>query len=308
MLNWLKKKNNPQQDNPEPNFVDQEATLRLVGDRGSGKTAYMASLAYWPNADPNSPVQNVSPVGEEATQLVSQAQNILEQGLELEPTDLSASPDDVKDYTLSITLKDQFSWKNPTASLKNQLLKLNISCKDYAGEFFADLVSKAGDPKLEDYLEDCLQATGILLLLDGTAHRKDSQYATGLEQFLTQLDQTDIGGMQRRVAVVINKCEQSELWINRHQPRELVRRRFPMVYQKLESWSQMGGGTVDCFTTSAFGMLGSRYPEPNAKKLKRDRGGTSCIIKKPRQWRPFGLVAPIYWLCTGVRHKELDKG
>ncbi|NBD31635.1 MAG: hypothetical protein GVY17_01340 [Cyanobacteria bacterium] len=288
--------------------MDQEATLRLVGDRSSGKTAYMASLAYWPNADPDSPVQNVSPVGEEATQLVSQAQNILEQGLELEPTDLSASPDEVKDYTLSITLKDQFSWKNPTASWKNQLLKLNMSCKDYAGEFFADLVNKSGDPQLEAYLEDCLQATGILLLLDGTAHRKDSQYATGINQFLTQLDQTDIGGMQRRVAVVINKCEQSELWINRHKPRELAQKRFPLVSQKLESWSQMGGGKVDCFTTSAFGMLGSRFPEPNAKKLKRDRGGTSSVIKKPRQWRPFGLVAPIYWLCTGVRHKELDQG
>jgi hypothetical protein len=308
MLNWLKRKNNPQPDNPEPNFIDQEATLRLVGDRSSGKTAYMASLAYWPNADPDSPVQNVSPVGEEATQLVSQAQNILEQGLELEPTDLSASPDEVKDYTLSITLKDQFSWKNPTASWKNQLLKLNMSCKDYAGEFFADLVNKSGDSQLEAYLEDCLQATGILLLLDGTAHRKDSQYATGINQFLTQLDQTDIGGMQRRVAVVINKCEQSELWINRHKPRELAQKRFPLVFQKLESWSQMGGGTVDCFTTSAFGMLGSRFPEPNAKKLKRDRGGTSSVIKKPRQWRPFGLVAPIYWLCTGVRHKELDQG
>lgn len=308
MLNWLKRKNNPQSDTPEPNFVDQEAILRLVGDRSSGKTAYMASLAYWPNADPSSPVQNVSPVGEEATQLVNQAQNILEQGLELEPTDLSASPEEVKDYTLSITLKDQFSWKNPTANFKNQLLKLNMSCKDYAGEFFADLLNKTGDPQLEDYLQDCLQATGILLLLDGTAHRKDNEYANGIDQFLTQLDKTDLDGAQRRVAVVIHKCEQSELWINRHQPRELARKRFPNVYRKLESWSQLGGGSVDCFTTSAFGMLGKRYQEPNAKKLKRDRGGTSSIIKSPKQWRPFGLVAPIYWLCTGVRHQELEKG
>ena len=308
MVNWFKRKNNPQSDHREPNLIDREATLRLVGDRGSGKTAYMASLAYWPNADSSSPVQNVNPVGEEATELISKAQNILEQGLQLEPTDLSASPDEVKDYTLTITLKDQFSWKNPTATLKNQLLQLNISCKDYAGEFFADLVSKAGDPKLEDYLEDCLQATGILLLLDGTAHRKDSQYAVGISQFLTQLDQTDLDGAQRRVAVVINKCEQSQLWINRYKPQELASKRFPNVYQKLESWSRMGGGQVDCFTTSAFGMLGTRFPEPNATKIERDRGGTRSIIKKPKQWRPFGLVAPIYWLCTGVRHKELDKG
>ena len=308
MLNWLKRKNNPQVDQDEPKTIDREATLRLVGDRKSGKTAYMASLAYWPNADPSSPVQNVNPVGDEATQLISQAQDILEQGLQLEPTPLAASPDDVKDYTLSISLKDQFSWKTPTATLKNQLLQLNISCKDYPGEFFADLLGKASDPLLDDYLEDCLQATGILLLLDGTAYKKDSQYATGIDRFLTQLDQTDIGGSQRRIALVINKCEQSELWISRYKPQELASKRFPNVYRKLESWSRIGGGKVDCFTTSAFGMLGSRYPEPNAKKIQRDRGGTSSIIKKPKQWRPFGLVAPIYWLCTGVRHQELDKG
>lgn len=308
MLNWLKNKNNPQSDNSEPNFLDQEATLRLVGDRSSGKTAYMASLAYWPNADTDSPVQSVTPVGGEAVELINKAQNILEQGLELEPTDLNESADEVNDYTLSITLKDQFSWKKPTATMGNKLLQLNISCKDYAGEFFSDLLGKPGDPKLEDYLEDCLQATGILLLLDGTAHRKDTQYANGIDQFLSQMDKTDLEGGQRRVAVVINKCEQSELWINRHQPRELARKRFPNVYRKLESWSKLGGGTVDCFATSAFGMLGNRFPEPNAKKLKRDRGGTSSIIKNPKRWRPFGLVSPIYWLCTGVRHKELDKG
>jgi GTPase SAR1 family protein len=308
MLNWLKKKNNPESNNAEPNFVNQEAVIRLVGDRGSGKTAYIASLAYWPNADPSSPVQTVTPVGDEARELTSKAQDILEQGLMLEPTPLSSSPDDVKDYTLSIALKDQFSWNNPTATLENQLLQLNISCKDYAGEFFADLVSKVNDPKLDDYLEDCLQATGILLLLDGTAHRKDSEYANGIDQFLTQLDQTDLDGVQRRIAVVINKCDQSELWINRYHPQEVSRQRFPSVCGKLESWSQMGGGRVECFTTSAFGMLGCRYPEPNAKRLRRDRGGTSSIIKKPRQWRPFGLVAPIYWLCTGARHQELDQG
>lgn len=305
MLDWLK--TNQKKGSTEPQSIDKDAVLRVIGDRGSGKTAYMASLAYWPNADPNSPVQSVIPVGDEGNELITKAQNILEQGLELEPTDLNAMAQDVKDYTLSIVLKGQFSWKDAKATLRSQLVKLNISCKDYAGEFFSDLLHKTGDSRLEDYLEDCLQASGIMFIVDGTTHRKDAEYANGLDKFLMALDRTDIGISKRRIAFVMSKCEQSELWVNRHKPKELAIARFPQVHRKLQSWENMGGGQVDYFTTSAFGMLGTRFPEPNSKRLNRDRDGTTSIIKDPKRWRPFGLVAPIYWLCTGDRHKDLDK-
>lgn len=296
MFGWLKNNKETQEIN------DESAVIRVIGDRGSGKTAYMASMAYWPNANPDSPVQSIIPINDEANELIAQAQNILEQGLQLEPTDLDASVLDVKDYTLSITLKDRF------AAFRSGMLKLNISCKDYAGEFFSDLIHKLGDSLLEDYLEDCLEATGILFLLDGTTHRKDSEYANGLDKFLMALDRSDMDGKHRRIALVMTKCEQSELWINRHKPEELAKARFSQVYRKLETWSKSTGGEVSYFTTSAFGMLGNQFPEPNSKKLNRDRNGTTSVIKNPRRWRPFGLVAPIYWLCTGQHHKELVKG
>ena len=296
MFGWLKNNKETQEIN------DESAVIRVIGDRGSGKTAYMASMAYWPNANPDSPVQSIIPINDEANELIAQAQNILEQGLQLEPTDLNASVLDVKDYTLSITLKDRF------AAFRSQMLKLNISCKDYAGEFFSDLIHKVGDSRLEDYLEDCLEATGILFLLDGTTHRKDSEYANGLDKFLMALDRSDMDEKHRRIALVMTKCEQSELWINRHKPEELAKARFSQVHRKLETWSKTTGGEVSYFTTSAFGMLGNQFPEPNSKKLNRDRNGTTSVIKNPRRWRPFGLVAPIYWLCTGQHHKELVKG
>lgn len=296
MFGWLKNNKETQEIN------DESAVIRVIGDRGSGKTAYMASMAYWPNANPDSPVQSIIPINDEANELIAQAQNILEQGLQLEPTDLNASVLDVKDYTLSITLKDRL------AAFRSGMLKLNISCKDYAGEFFSDLIHKVGDSRLEDYLEDCLEATGILFLLDGTTHRKDSEYANGLDKFLMALDRSDMDGKHRRIALVMTKCEQSELWINRHKPQELAKARFSQVHRKLETWSQSTGGEVSYFTTSAFGMLGNQFPEPNSKKLDRDRNGTTSVIKNPKRWRPFGLVAPIYWLCTGQHHKELVKG
>ncbi|ABA25071.1 hypothetical protein Ava_A0013 (plasmid) [Trichormus variabilis ATCC 29413] len=284
------------------------SVLRVIGDRSSGKTTYMASLARWPNADPSSPVQSVIPVGEAGQELINKAQNLLEQGLALEASNLDASAADVKDYSLRITLKGQFSWKNAKASVASQLINLNISCKDYAGEFFADLLQQAGNPKLGDYLDDCSQATGIMFLVDGNSRRKDIEYLAGLDKLLPLLDRADLVTGKRRISLVLTKCEQSELWVNRHKPAFLAEARFPQVYRKLQTWQQMGAGTVDYFTTSAFGMLGNTFPEPNVNLLSRGRDGIAAVIKDPKRWRPFGLVAPIYWLCTGDRHKELDKG
>ena len=285
-----------------PKTLGDDSLLRIIGDRGSGKTAYLASLAYWPNASPESSVKKITPIGEAAEELIDKAREILEQGLELEATDLNADINEVKDYSLSINLKDRFSWLEGS----KKSVQLNISCKDYAGEFFSDLIYKNGDPKLEDYLEDCCLATGLLMLVDGTSHRKDNELAMGMEKLLMEIDRSDMEMQRRRIALVLSKCEQSELWVNRHRPRK-VAARFPKLSAQLETWSQSGMGTVEYFTTSAFGIVGRQYPEPNSKRLRRSRDGTTSVIKKPKLWRPFGLVSPIYWLCTGKRHSELDR-
>lgn len=291
-----------------PESLQSNAVLRVIGDRSSGKTTYMASLARWPNADPLSPVQSVIPINEAGEELITKAQNLLEQGLTLEPSNLDTDVLQMKDYSLRITLKAQFSWKNPKATIGSQLVNLNISSKDYAGEFFSDLLHQTGNSQLSDYLDDCLQATGIMFLVDGNSRRKDSEYAAGLDKLLTALDRADINTLTRRISLVLTKCEQSSLWVNCHKPAFLAEACFPQVNRKLQTWQQMGAGSVNYFTTSAFGMLGNKYPEPNMNLLSRGRDGVAAVIKDPRRWRPFGLVAPIYWLCTGERHKELDKG
>ncbi|NJN61150.1 MAG: hypothetical protein HC795_06115 [Coleofasciculaceae cyanobacterium RL_1_1] len=280
-----------------------ESVLRIIGDRGSGKTAYLASLAYWPNASSESPVQSITPMDEDGQELITKARDILEQGLELEPTDLDANIDSVKDYALSITLKKHFSgWLG-----SEKLMQLNISCKDYAGEFFSDLLQKSGDARLEDYLDDCCLSSGLLFLIDGTSHRQDRNYALGMEKLLVELDRTDLDVKQRRIGVVLSKCEQPELWVKRHQPDRLAQARFPLLSAQLNKWSKLGGGSVAYFTASAFGILGNQYPTPNATRVRRSQAGTASVIKNPARWRPFGLVSPIYWLCTGKRHPELDR-
>jgi hypothetical protein len=61
---------------------------------------------------------------------------------------------------------------------------------------------------------------------------------------------------------------------------------------------------VEYFTASAFGMVGVKFPEPNMEYRKKTKSGIHAVLKYPERWKPFGLVSPIYWLCTG-RHNEL---
>jgi len=292
----------------EPQHSSQKnATLRVIGDRAAGKTTYMAALARWPNANPNSPVQSVMPITQEGEELVEKAQMILEEGLQMEPTAFATDVNDIKDYTLSIVLRQQFSLKSLKAGAVPKLLTLNISCKDYPGEFFSDVLHQAGNPQFEDYLEDCMQAEGLMLLLDGNARQRDAEYANGIDKLLVLLNRSDTGATRRRIAMVLTKCELADLWVNRLKPQYLAEARFPKVYRRLKAWDAIGAGSVDFFANSAFGMLGNQYPEANSKKIDRNEFGMRSVLKNPRQWRPFGMVAPIYWLCTGERHQDLEK-
>ena len=84
--------------------------IRLIGDRGSGKTAYLASLAYlsqFTNPNLDSPIESITTFGDqEASQeLINYAKDILEKGLELESTKLIDDPHakDVRIYCLLYT-------------------------------------------------------------------------------------------------------------------------------------------------------------------------------------------------------------
>ncbi|MFM7371194.1 MAG: hypothetical protein ACKO2Z_26075, partial [Sphaerospermopsis kisseleviana] len=61
--------------------------FRVIGPRRSGKTAFMAALARWPNAKSDSPIVSVDPYNDEAGELINIAQDILEDGKELAGTD-----------------------------------------------------------------------------------------------------------------------------------------------------------------------------------------------------------------------------
>jgi adenylate kinase family enzyme len=285
------------------------SVIRVIGYKDSGKTTFMAALARWPNASANSPVQSVTANNDAGKNLILKAQNILEAGDIFEVTTLENDAEMLDDYSISIKLKDKFSWRNPQLNGNNRIIDLNISCKDYAGEFFVDLLQSGNnDARLRSYLEDCTKASGIALLVDGYSHRMDSEYAIVLDKFLQELDRSETETQYRRIALILTKAEYGEIFTTRNDsPSTTVSQRFPQVYKRLEAWQNSKAGKVNYFRASAFGTLGNRSPEPNSKITSRTAKGTIAAIRNPRLWKPFGLVSPLYWLCTGERHPDLDK-
>ena len=263
-------------------------TVRLIGDRASGKTTYLAALACLSENNPQSRVTRVIPIGEETENFVRKAKEKLDEKEQIERTIYNDSGIE-KSYVFKIEFNDSSS--------------LDIQCKDYSGEFFRDLVENNNPQLLERYIKDCveIEGTGILFLLDGTA-RRDEYYAECIYQFLMRIDRsTPKTSPSRRVAVALTKCDIPELWIHSDNPTDKIRGRFEGVHGKLQNFRKI---TVDYFATSAYGMLGSDSETPNSKTEISNDDGTRAVIREsdPRLWCPFGLIEPLYWLYTGRRY------
>jgi hypothetical protein len=279
-------------------------SIRLIGDRGSGKTTYLAALAYLSTFFPD----NIVAANIYFEQLFSQSRSIFQKGVSMAPTTLKSDAQDITEYIFRITLKSQFSAKSPRSVLPGAYTNLNVWCKDYAGEFFADLLYQSSNFTLTSYLDDCSEAGGIMILLDGSAFHRDVEYAISVEKLLTHLAAYNCSSGLQRIALVLTKCDLPELWILRQRPEIILNKRFIKVCTQLQDWKSMGSGNVEFFTSSAFGTINSqnfRTVEPNTEIIGGDSYGTA-VLKNPKFWQPFGLVAPIYWLCTGERYRKLE--
>ncbi|GAA6623615.1 TRAFAC clade GTPase domain-containing protein [Scytonema sp. NUACC26] len=269
------------------------STIRVIGDRASGKTTYLTALTCLRDA-PDSLVKKVIPINDETENMIREAKECLEQKQEIQPTSYGDNGIE-KSYFFKIEFKEKF----PSFNSQPEIMK--IECKDYPGEFFRDLVEKKNPKLLEKYIKDAVEATGILFLIDGTARRKDSYYASCLQEFLVKLDRlTPKNTKTRRIAVALTKCDLSELWIHTDNPKEKILARFEGVHGQLQNFDNLN---VEYFATSAFGMLGSERETSNSTIIKSDDNGTRAVIQESdsKLWRPFGLIEPLYWLYTGKR-------
>lgn len=279
-----------------PKTLSGSGDIRVIGDRGCGKTTYLAALAYWPNHDPtNSPIQSIEPFDPDTGELIQQAENILKIGGRLSPTDNPEDPDQAPLYTVLIDLK-------PRLFFQNRNVRIQVSCREYGGELYEEL-SKSSTEKLGNYLNDCASSSGLMILIDGTSALRDQQYAQALKNLESELNMRLAANNRKpssyRIAVVFTKGENASVWVSREDLPGFVNRKFPRMQIALKTWTVKWGCSYEYFIASAFGTMGENPPKPNVK------GGSGGVIARPDFWKPFGLVAPIYWLYTGQKDERL---
>ncbi len=282
--------------------------IRIIGPRSSGKTTFMAALAYWPNADPNSPIQSVDPYDNASGELIGMARDILADGRPLPSTDPGDNADSLPIYTLLITLKPRFL-NHPVAVLKNKSIRMQVSCREYPGEIIKDLRNiSSSNSLLNSYLDDCATASSLLLLIDGTANKSDKDYAQALENLQKQLsDRLSLDPSKLRnyrIAVVFTKCEQAQVRVYWKNINNFVDFKFPEIKTVINKWRSLWGCSTNYFFCSAVGTKGIN-PQPNFKITNRDKDGVYGVIDNPRVWRPLALVAPLYWIQTGQEDPRL---
>jgi Double-GTPase 1 len=274
--------------------------IRIMGPRRAGKTTFLAALVRFPNVDPSGLIQSIIPRDDATAELVEMAKDILETGSDFAPTDLSEQPL----YSFEITLKPSL-----LSSLSRNVTPIRVTCREYAGELLQHLVTNRTAPEIQNYIEDCSFASGLMLLIDATASRSDAEYASAFEvlqrELKPRLKSQGIDLSAYRIATVFSKCEQNEIWVHRKDIRRFQALKFDETTAAITAWTRDWGCTTNSFFCSAFGFKSRNPPEPNVQILSRSQGITRAMITSSEFWRPTGLVTPLYWLQTGSDHPKL---
>jgi len=281
--------------------------IRIIGPRASGKTTYMAALVHWPNRNPiKSPIQAINPTdGGDTQRLKDMARDILENSQALPPNPL----EEVILYNLTIDLKPNFML-NPIAAILRKNFRMVVSATDYPGELFTLLRDNPRDENVQLYLNECQYATGLMIMIDGTS-TNDRFYSDALTALKTELtlrfQQNNIDTRRYRIALVFSKAEQALVWnfYKQNQITMFTNQKYQQTTFTLQQWKREWGCSVACFFSSAFGTIGN--PETaNFRSTNRPGvNGTFGVIDRPNFWKPFGLIAPIYWLYTGQGNIQL---
>ena len=263
----------------------------VIGPRNSGKTTYLAALAYWPDKSETNQVE-IQPLNDESRDLVEKAENIIRQGSAVEPTRVEevGSVDQLPYYSFNIEAKLSF-WS------KKESIQLNA--RDYPGEIF----EKIAEPNLadsihEEFIDECLMndVTGCLILLTAWEGSKDNFYERVMNKFLELMDMHD-RAENLRLAIALSKCERGELWPGRIDPEtELFKRHLPRMTNTLRK--KMPMKNLNFYAISTFGVLARNDPRPNRiDEIGLNRRAST--LRDESAWKPYNMIAPLYWLSRG---------
>jgi hypothetical protein len=268
--------------------------IRIIGPRGSGKTTYLASLAYWPekNIQQVKPKKfTIYPLNEDTKKLAEKAENIIYEGDSLEPTTVAEGIDGLPSYSFKIELK---------SPLFRQTQEIFLAVRDYPGEVFDEIESGINNKLYKDFIEESFRGDvdGCLILLPDWGRKADKYYSRLIKKFTLLMDSYKRTN-NLRLAVALSKCERGELWSGRLDPEiDLFDAHLPQTKAILQN--TIPQKNLAFYAISTFGVLGRNNPRPN----RMDELGTYArrsVLREGNKWQPYGIVSPLYWLSTGKR-------
>jgi len=269
--------------------------IRIIGPRSSGKTTYLAALAYWPDkARPQAQKRGLNrrvklhALNDETRELAEKAENIILEGEALEPTDLGSGIDGLPFYSFGLEVDPKFK--------ASELI--NVAVRDYPGEIFDELANPMSvNPMHQEFIDECLEDSvdGCLILL-ANWNNSDKFTRRVISQFLKYMEEQDRTN-NLRVAIAMSKCERGELWPGRLDPRiDLFNRHLPQTTAALEA--ALPSQILRFYALSTFGVLDRNNPVPNREDVIGTDGSHSTL-RQPKKWNPHGLIEPLYWLSKG---------
>jgi hypothetical protein len=265
--------------------------IRVIGPRASGKTTYLAALAYQPaRASRKNQKFNIRPLNDDTRKLAEKAKNIILKGASLEPTNYHVRKiDDLPLYSLNIEIKKGFTKEQITLALR-----------DYPGEIFEELKNGSSNPLHQEFIDECLtkDVSGCLILLTDWQYGTDEFYSEVLQHFIGLMRSHD-RVKDLRLAVAMSKCERGELWPGRLDPEidlfDVHLRQTKDILRK-----EIPANNLQFYAVSTFGVLGRNNPRPN-QIYEWGTSGSLSGLRDSDRWQPYGLISPLYWLSTGKR-------
>jgi hypothetical protein len=266
----------------------------VIGPRRSGKTTYLAALAYSYSLQKDRKKLSVKPLNDESKKLQDKAQDILCQGFSFEPTvigNVIKNVDDLPYFSFKIDIKRGFFRKIDT-------IQLNV--RDYPGEIF----EKIAEPNLSDeihreFIEECLvnEIVGCLVLLTAWEQGADNFYRRVMSRFIELMEQKN-RLKNLRLAIAMSKSERGEIWPGRIDPEtDLFNLHLPTMTSILKD--SIPQKNLRFYALSTFGVLDQKIdPRPNRIDAE-EKEGQESYLRDIAAWKPYNIIPPLYWLSTG---------